>query len=458
MKTGIPLRGILCEGTEPGTEASATLGEVEARPKGALRPRFARSPERPDTIEVTNSNAQGWYRGERDLTVAARETLEGDRPMNSSKAQPQAMENPQVIWSGVDVAKETFDAAVWRPGAPARGWALRTVPKQTFARTQDGVRQFLAWLDEVVAPFCAEQGPAPTVRVVMEATGSFSVELTIWMLKERPTLAPAILNPKTAHAFLDSLELRNKSDGIDAYGLSRYGAERQPAPYEPMSEERAALRSLTRYRQAIIAMRTAEQKRALEPHFDPTARQMIQKHIQTFQKDEAALEKKMLEVVESIPDLKRDAQSLDAIYGVGVLTAVTVLAELGDLRRFHRARQLTATAGLSPRNRNSGTSVHGKPRLSKRGNGHVRKALYMPAVAVIRGQNDLADLYQRLTSEGKAHKAALAAVMRKMLLVMRAILISGKPYQKHHPRRSQSPVENPVENVCRKRQRRIAVS
>jgi len=370
--------------------------------------------------------------------------------MNSSQAQLEATENLEVIWSGVDVAKETFDAAVWLPGAPARGWALRAVPKQTFARTEEGVRLFLTWMDAVVAPLCDEQGQAPTVRVVMEATGSFSVELAIWMLKERLTLAPAIINPKTAHAFLESLELRNKSDGIDAYGLSRYGAERQPAPYEPMSQERACLRSLTRYRQAIIGMRTAEQKRALEPHFDPAARKMIQKHIHMFQKDEAALEKKMLEVVESIPDLKRDAQTLDAVYGVGILTAVTVLAELGDLRRFHQARQLTATAGLSPRNRTSGTSVHGKPRLSKKGNGHIRKALYMPAVAAIRGQNDLADLYQRLIAEGKAHKAALAAVMRKMLLVMRAILISGERYQKRHPRQPRRPVENPVENVCTK--------
>ena len=111
------------------------------------------------------------------------------------------------------------------------------------------------------------------------------------------------------------------------------------------------------------------------------------------------------------------------------MTAVTVRTELGDLRRFERARQLTAFAGMSPRIVESGTSIAGKPHLCKQGNRRVRHALYMAAMTAIRGQNDLQRCYQRLVAKGKSHMSALGAIMRKMLCLLRALLISGKPYQ-----------------------------
>ena len=103
-----------------------------------------------------------------------------------------------------------------------------------------------------------------------------------------------------------------------------------------------------------------------------------------------------------------------------------------DLRRFERARQLTAYAGVSPRVVQSGTSVREKTRMCKRGNDRVRQALYLSAKASLNTKepNSLSTMHYRLCDGGKEGKAALGAVMRKQLTVMRAVIISGKPYER----------------------------
>lgn len=337
-------------------------------------------------------------------------------------------------WCGADVSKITFDAALWLPLESDSPRQMKDIPVKTFKRSKEGVQAFIAWAKGLLAPYAKQNGSLPSTRVVMEATGSYSVELAVWMIEQCQSLSPAIINPETANAYFRSLALRNKTDRVDARALARFGYERRPSRYEPPTPEMAQLRDLSRYRQSVITTRVAEQHRSGEPHPSPVVRRMLKERLAQFLRQEEKIEKEMRKIVAKTPDLKRDAEAIEGVYGVGFITAVTVLAELGDLRRFEKARQLSASAGLSPRNCVSGTSVHKRSRMSKKGNKHVRKALYMPALAATRGDSDLADIYDRLMSEGKTHKAALCAVMRKMLLVMRAILISGELYEKHYCR------------------------
>ena len=107
---------------------------------------------------------------------------------------------------------------------------------------------------------------------------------------------------------------------------------------------------------------------------------------------------------------KCDFDLLTSIDGVGPITAMTVLAEIGDLRRFERARQLTAYAGVSPRVVQSGTSVRGKTRMCKRGNKRIRQALYLSAMATLNTKkpNSLSTMHYRLCDEGKEGKEASA--------------------------------------------------
>ena len=98
------------------------------------------------------------------------------------------------------------------------------------------------------------------------------------------------------------------------------------------------------------------------------------------------------------------------------------LTQLGHhlhcLPLFTRSRQLTAFAGMSPKRRDSGTSVHGKPRLCKQARTRVRAALYLAASAAVRFNPDMKAFYERLLTQGKVRRVALGAVMRKLLVLM----------------------------------------
>ena len=327
-------------------------------------------------------------------------------------------------WIGIDVSKRYIDAALARHDQHFPHTPLRDLPLKRFARTEDGARKLIQWADQQLP----EQ--ETDLRVIMEATGNYSVEFTAWLTKHQPQLAPAIENPARAKAFIDSLGQRNSTDGLAARGLAFYGVERRPVPYEPLTPEHKELRDLSRCRDAFVEERAALKNRAKEPCTSRIIARLNEKHRKHLDKTIEKLEQQMKEIVAKNPELKNAFDLLRSIPGVGPMTAHVVLAELGDLTRFRRARQLTAFAGVSPSIKQSGDSVSYKTKLCKRGNPRVRQALFLSAMASLntKSQHCLKATHQRLCEEGKAGKSALGAVMRKQLVLMRAILISGKPY------------------------------
>jgi transposase len=113
------------------------------------------------------------------------------------KSTIQGKRNREEHWVGLDVSKATFDAALALSDQRFPSTPVRALPWEAFPRSREGVAAFSAWL--------SEQAPRAKIRVVMEATGKYSVELTTWLLARRPTLRPAIENPKNTKAFIDSL-------------------------------------------------------------------------------------------------------------------------------------------------------------------------------------------------------------------------------------------------------------
>jgi transposase len=345
--------------------------------------------------------------------------------MNATNLPEATVVEPR--WLGVDVSKESFDAALWLPETfDSRGW--RKLPTRKFDRTAQGARECHTWARSQLLK--VSEASAAAIRVVMEATGKYSLELGRWFNAADETMAPAIINPRLAKAFSESLAITNRTDKADARTLAYYGAERKPAAYAPPEGNWAQLQDLTRYRQALVEEKQAEENRAGESSCSTLVRQTQARRIKQLERDIAKLDKQIQKLVDSTPAVKHDAELLDTIPGVGAMTAATILGELGDLRRFKRARQLTAFAGLAPTHHDSGTSVRKKSHLSKNGPVRVRRILYLAAMATLRTKQDnpFSRLYYRLTAAGKPHKVASAAVMRKILTVMRAILIANTPY------------------------------
>jgi transposase len=268
------------------------------------------------------------------------------------------------------------------------------------------------------------------VGVVMEATGCYSQELGRWLQRDLPGSRVAIVNPSLVKAFGRSLALRNKTDRLDACLLARYGQERTPEAWVPMSAERAELRDLIRTRAKLIRLQVALHLRlddAAGRTGSPAAKAQ-QKVLKVLQGQVEALDKAIERQLRLAAELGHAVQLLTTIPGVGWVTAATMLGEAGDLRGFRRGRQLAAFVGVSPRRYVSGSSVRGRTRMCRIGGVHARTALYMAAVAASRTATPLGDFYRRLVDQGKPKKSALGALMRKLVLVMRAVLIQDKPY------------------------------
>lgn len=332
------------------------------------------------------------------------------------------MNETELYWIGLDVASRTFDAAVARSGERASASAFKELPTQTFERTPEGVQALVAWLQTLMP------GPAPLpARAVMEATGNYSIQLAALLSNACPQLRPAIVNPEWTCAFRNSLGVRNKTDRMDARALAFYGRERHPEPYEPLSSEQARLREMSRCRDGLIRSRTAHENQLAQTPGCPLVRSTLKAVIARLQKAIDRLERAMRDLIQTRRSLQSDYELLTSIPGVGFVTAAVVLAEVGDLRRFGQARQVTAFAGVTPRQDQSGK--HTAPgRMSKKGNGRIRQALYLAAISAITYNPPLAATYRRLVAEGKKPMVALGAVMRKLLVLMWAIVNTGQPF------------------------------
>jgi transposase len=320
----------------------------------------------------------------------------------------------QEIWVGLDLAKRTFDAAVCL--APDK------MPVRQFPTSARGVKQMLSWCDQLT-------GDEVRLRVVMEATGSIALKVFSWLYEQRSQCAPAVINPHYIKSFGESLGVRNKTDKADARVIARYGRERRPAGDKPKSPEQRRLRALCRERQTLVEELTAEKNRASEPCDWPELKKMRRARMDLLKKQIKALEKAARALVANSPDLKRDVALLKSVPGVGFIVAISVISEIGDLRRFEDPRKLAAFCGLSPRQFSSGTSVRRRTRMCKKGNKRVRPMVHLGARALIgRTRYALGRLYDELLARGKTKSAAIGVLARRIILLMRAVLLSGRPY------------------------------
>lgn len=333
------------------------------------------------------------------------------------------MNENELYWVGMDVSMANFDAALVAPGQHPSGESLRQLPARTFRRDVRGVKEFVHWVRDLVPG----AKPLP-VRGVMEATGIYSIQLAAMLSKAFPECSAAIANPQQTSSFRDSLGLRNKTDRLDARALAFFGLINKPAAYVPLSHAQAELRSLTRCREALVKERTAHQHQLKQAPVSPVSRDVFRDLIKQLNKKVCLLEKAMRGVIRSDVELQRDYTLLTTIPGVGLVTAATVLGEFGDLRRFGGSRQIGAHAGVTASHNDSGNSTP-PAHMSKQGNSHVRRALYMASLSAITYNPHLCMVNQRLKAIGKKRKVALGAVMRKLIVLMRAIIVSGHPYE-----------------------------
>ncbi len=310
-----------------------------------------------------------------------------------------------MIALGIDIAKRKFDVALLVEGK------FKT---KVFTNDAPGFSALLKWLNTRAA--CP-------VHACMEATGSYAEALAYALFDAGYNVS--VINPARSKAYAASLGVRQKTDAVDAKVLARFVQAQQPALWSPPPPELRTLQALLRRLDALIEMRTQEQNRLQVAQLD--VRASIEQHLDYLNKQISALKAQIERHIDQHPGLKHQHELLDSIPGIGAATSAWLIAEL-NLTHFHSARQAAAFAGLTPRMRDSGSSVRGKPRLCKHGNARLRKLLYFPAVTAMRYNPLVRALCERLKAKAKHSMAIIAAAMRKLIHIAFGVIKSGKPF------------------------------
>jgi transposase len=302
---------------------------------------------------------------------------------------------------GIDVAKDRLDVHL-RPSDEA------------FALSRD---------DRGLQALVERLGALAPALVVLEATGGF--EVAVAGALAAAGLPLVVVNPRQIRDFARATGRLAKTDRLDAEAIARFAEAVQPAPRPLPSAAADALGELVARRRQLVEMITSEGQRRRQTR-DPRLQRRLEAHVAWLQKELSALETDLDDAVRGTPAWRATEDLLASVPGIGKTSARTLIAELPELGSLDR-RKIAALVGVAPINRDSGC-FRGR-RMVMGGRASVRTALYMPTLTAIRHNPALQAFYQRLIGRGRPAKVAITACMRKLLVILNAILRDQTPWQ-----------------------------
>lgn len=327
---------------------------------------------------------------------------------------------PPSAWLGIDIAKDSFAACLLTAKTTATG---------LFANTPAGLAKLDHWL---------KKRKITHVHACLEATGRYGEAPAEHLHAAGHTVS--VINPARLKAFGQATLTRTKTDQTDAALLADFCRRQQPAAWTPPDPARRELRALVRRRESLQHLRQQEANRLGSGETSARVRASLKAILAAIDEQLAAIEKLIAQQVKTEPALKRQHALLDSIPGIGPQTAAALLGEI-DFGAYPSARQVAAQAGLTPRQRQSGTSVRGKPRLSKQGSSQLRRILYFPAIVAMRHNPTIRTFAQRLLDRGKPKMAVVCAAMRKLLHLCYGVLKTGLAFDPNFSPKQARPVK-----------------
>lgn len=323
---------------------------------------------------------------------------------------------------GIDVSKLKLDVCV----VDGTKFKYKVVKN-----TRSGHAELIAWLVQRKLP--------ADVPVVLEATGAYS-EAAATALADAGWRV-SVVNPARVKGFAQSQLSRNKTDKADAKLLASFAQRSDLELWQPPSPAVRELHALVERLQALQDMRQQESNR-LEALSQGTPQgktsrviAMVKDHVKWLTAQITSIESEIHDHIDSNPDLKHDADLIRSIPGCGPKLAAQFLAYVGDVRRFKSAKALAAFVGVTPRQKQSGTSVNGRTTISRAGHAAARKALYMPGLVAKHHNPVIVAMTKRLQSRGMAPKAIIGASMRRLVHLIYGVINSGKHFDMEIPMR-----------------------
>ena len=259
---------------------------------------------------------------------------------------------------------------------------------------------------------------------VLEATGG--LEAHVAALLSEQSIPVAIVNPKPIRDYAKGIGYLAKTDALDAYVIAHFGQNVQPPAHELPSEQQTALRELMARRRQLLGMLTMERNR-LKQVQTRAVQNDLKQHIQGLEKRLEKVDQSLKKLIQSSPVWQNQFEQLASVPGVGPVTAHTLLADLPELGQLTR-KQIAALVGVAPYDHKSGKRK-GQSYI-ERGRGKVRAALYMAVLSASRFNPAIREFAERLRKKGKAAKVILTACMRKLLVILNAMVRDHNHWKK----------------------------
>ena len=326
--------------------------------------------------------------------------------------------------AGIDVAQKELVVSL---GRMDQELTLEIFDYKVFPNNPKGFKALLQWAEKT-------NKNGVKIRYVMEATGVYHEALAYYLTDNDSEVS--IVLPNKISNFFRTLDVNTITDKTASQAIARFGLERKLDVWQKPKKIFADLKQLTRERSQLIADRTVLKNQLHAENAEAFPNQSsinrINKRIRLIDKQELEIKAEIAAIVKKDPELVKKINTITTIPGVGKLTAVIVLAETNGFELIRNKKQLVSYCGLDVKQKESGTSVKGKPKISKKGNRHLRKAMYLPALSAMRFNEQHKALFVRLVSRHGIKMKAAVAVQRKILELIYVIFKTNKPFDRDY--------------------------
>lgn len=300
---------------------------------------------------------------------------------------------------GIDVSKRTLEVAL----SSGSGFSV--------ANNEDGIGELLVRLRQSGAAL-----------VVLEASGGYErpAYLALW----EAGVPTALINPRDAYHFAQAHRQLAKTDQLDARGLCEFGLRMQPQPLPPPEAADEELKALAVRRRQVIKMLAAERTRVQQA--PRSVRPSIKRMVRALERELGAVDHRIEQRLRDNPHLAHRCAQLEQVPGLGPVTCAILVSRLPELGMLG-PKQVAALVGVAPYDHQSGQWRGHSPIFG--GRAEVRSALYMATLSAIRCNPVLRNFYRRLRAAGKPAKVAIIAAMRKLLIILNAMLKTNSPWR-----------------------------
>lgn len=335
------------------------------------------------------------------------------------------MTNPIIRQNvGIDISKDSITVAIAQKKLDQ---SVSFVSSKNFDNKLSGFEKMSRWVEQ-----CTDS--SLEVHYTIEATGVYYESLAYWLFENQKSVS--VILAKQFKSYAQSLNIASKTDGIDARILAQMGVERKLSSWSAVSRQMKTLKQLSRERNNLKDEQTAikNQLHALKHSYHPDQRSIkrIESRLALIEEQIQEIQEQIKEILDSDQNLKERIDNVCTIKGVSLVTAIGIVAETNGFALFKSRSQLVAYAGYDVVRKQSGTSVNGLSKISKKGNKHIRKTLYFPALSAAKHEPDMKKTYDRIFEKTNIKMKGAVAIQRRLLVLIYTLFKNNQAYDPNY--------------------------